>query len=271
MVHRQVMSLEKQRDFREHLKKELDSRIQKNPKYGLRAFSKHLEIDSSRLSKILKGQRPLSAPLVESLGQKLGLASKQIDIFKKHIRAPYQKSKAVADEIPMDDCYQVRMDQITLISEWQHYAILEIMKHPKFQPSLSWISEHLHQPQEIIAMAVERLKRIGLLEITADGKWKDISDGFSTHVLGDNLTSRAHRNYQIQILELSKEAIQKVSIDQRDHSTIAVATSPGKIQDAKKKIRKFRRELAEFLEDTKDQSSVYHLNIGLFPIPPQKD
>jgi uncharacterized protein (TIGR02147 family) len=264
------MSLEKQRDFREHLKKELETRIEKNPKYGLRAFSKHLDIDSSRLSKILKGQRPLSAPLVASLGEKLGLSNKQIDIFKKHIRAPYQKNAITSDDLPMDDCYQLRMDQITLISEWQHYAILEIMKHPKFQPTLAWVSEHLHQPQEIIAMAVERLKRIGLLEIKTDGSWKDISDGFSTHVLGDNLTSRAHRNYQIQILELSKEALQQVSIDQRDHSTIAVATSAAKIPEAKKKIRKFRRELAEFLEDTKDQNSVYHLNIGLFPIPPQE-
>jgi uncharacterized protein (TIGR02147 family) len=261
------MSLEKQRDFREHLKRELESRIEKNPKYGLRAFSKHLDIDSSRLSKILKGQRPLSLPLVESLGQRLGLSQKQIEVFQKHARTPYQKKTAVQDELPIDDCYQLRMDQLTLISEWQHYAILELMKHPHFEPNLSWVSEHLHQPLEVIAMAVERLKRVGLLEVTSDGSWKDISAGFSTHILGESLTSRAHRHYQTQILDLSKEALQLVPVIERDHSTIAVASSPAKLLEAKKKIRKFRRELAEFMEDTLEKTEVYHLNIGLFPIP----
>lgn len=264
------MSLEKQSDFREYLKKELSARTEKNPKYGLRAFSKHLEMDSSHLSKILKGQRPVSEVLVENIGLKLGLNESQIEKFKKHTRKPYQK-QAASFEIPQDDLYQLRVDQLALISEWQHYAILEVMKHPEFQPSVTWIAEHLHQPEEIIAMAVERLKRVGLLEVTSSGKWKDISEGFSTHVLGDNLTSRAHRNYQAQVLELSKEALYQISIDRRDHSTIAVASSPKKIQEAKARIKKFRRELAEFLEDTDEKTEVYHLNIGLFPIPSADD
>lgn len=264
------MSLEKQTDFREYLKKELAARAVKNPKYGLRAFSKHLEIDSSHLSKILKGQRPVSTSLVETLGQKLGLSDKQIEKYKKYTRKPYQKASA-SFEIPVDDLYQLRMDQLALISEWQHYAILEVMKHPDFVPDIIWISEHLHQPEEIISMAVERLKRVGLLEVSPSGKWKDVSEGFSTHVLGDNLTSRAHRNYQAQVLELSKEALYRIAIDRRDHSTIAVATSPEKIQEAKTRIKKFRRELAEFLEDTNQKTEVYHLNIGLFPIPSVED
>lgn len=259
------MSLTKQRDFKEFLQKELKTRSDKNQRYGLRAFSKFLELDSSRLSKILRGQRPISAQIVESCGAKLGLSEKQIAFYKKHLQASYKKQSLVSFE--STDFYQVKMDQIALISEWQHYAILEIMKHPDFENSVEWISRHLHQPQEIIALAIERLKRIGILTIDSSGKWLDQSEGFSTHVLGDNLSSRAHRHYQSQILELSREALNYVPIELRDHSTIAVATNQMKIQEAKTRIKKFRRELAEFLEDTDTKNEVYHLNIGLFPIP----
>ena len=107
--------------------------------------------------------------------------------------------------------------------------------------------------------------RVGLVVVEKNGRWRDASQGFSTHVLGENLTSNAHRNYQSQILDLSKAALFKVPIELRDHSTIAVASNPQKIQMAKKMLKQMRRELAEFLEDTEDKIEVYHLNFGLFP------
>jgi uncharacterized protein (TIGR02147 family) len=259
------MSLQKQKDFKEFLKKEFEKRTEKNPKYSLRAFSKHLDFDSSYLSKIFKGQRPINAELIESLGSRLGLNTTQIEKFKKYASEDQKLDLAVQES------YQLKVDQLALISEWQHYAILEIMKHPQFQPSSQWISEHLHQPEEVILLAVERLKRIGILKINNDGTWTDESHGFSTHVLGENITSRAHRTYQAQILDLSKEALYHVPIEERDHSTICVITAKDKIQDAKLKIKKFRRELAEFLEDSEQKTEVYHFNIGLFPVPQGKD
>lgn len=259
------MSLQKQKDFLEYLKKEFKSRHLKNPSYSLRAFSNHLDIDSSRLSKILKGQRPISSPLVSSLGARLGLSSAQIEKFKKGTRQPYKKNQV--QEISVDDCYQLKMDQLALISEWHHYAIMEIMKHPDFEANSAWISEQLHISEKAVEKAIDRLQRIGLLQISKDGKWKDISEGFSTHSLGYDLTSRAHRAYQAEILNLAKEALYRVPIENRDHSTIVVASNAVKLQEAKRKIKNFRRELAEFLEDCEDKKEVYHLSIGLFPIP----
>jgi transcriptional regulator with XRE-family HTH domain len=153
------MSLQKQLDFREQLKKELITRSEKNPKYGLRAFAKTLDMDSSHLSKILKGLRPLKIEMIETLAPKLGYNKKDITKF---IEFALNKN---SPEIVTDNCYHLKMDQLALISEWQHYAILEIMKHPDFQQSSEWISMHLHQPTEVIEMAIERLKRVGTIGI----------------------------------------------------------------------------------------------------------
>ncbi|MBC7740621.1 MAG: DUF4423 domain-containing protein, partial [Bdellovibrionaceae bacterium] len=61
-------------------------------------------------------------------------------------------------------------------------------------------------------------------------------------------------------------ALFRTNIHNRDHSTIVVATSPAKIQEAKLKIKQFRRQLAEFLENSESKNEIYHLSIGLFPI-----
>lgn len=264
------MSLRKQQDFREYLISEFKSRQVKNSKYSLRAYSKHLEIDSSHLSKILKGQRPLNEQLVATMGTKLGLSRPQIEKFKAGTPKPYGKNRSL-DTMELDDCYQLKLDQLALISEWHHYAIMEIMKHPRFEPRPAWLAKELQLNEDVITKAIERLKRIGLLEVQGDGSWKDISDGFSTHVLGNDLTSRAHRAYQSQVLRLANTALFRVPIERRDHSTIVVASSAKKLREAKNKIKTFRRELAEFLEDCDEKSEVYHLSISLFPLPSNPD
>lgn len=229
-------------------------------------FAKYLQIDSSRLSKILKKQRPVSPDLIEALGVRLQVSSRKIETFKVGTKKPYDKTTGSQAVIPVEEHYRLRMDQIALISEWQHYAVLELMKHEEFKPQMDWVAGQLAQPVEVIEMVVHRLQRIGILKIDDLGNWQDMSEGYSTHVLGENLTSNAHRNYQAQVLELSKQALYRTDIHKRDHSTIVVATSPGKIQEAKLRIKQFRRQLAEFLENTESKNTIYHLSIGLFPV-----
>ncbi|MBC7743463.1 MAG: TIGR02147 family protein, partial [Bdellovibrionaceae bacterium] len=215
------MGLAKQTDFSDFLNNEFSLRQKKNSKYSLRMFAKFLNIDSSRLSKILKKQRPVSEELIQQLGVRLQLSPKKIEVFISGTKKPYDKKNEMM-AIPIEQHYQLRLDQITLISEWQHYALLELMKHENFRTDKKWIAEQLGQPPEVIELVIQRLERVGLLKITDKGEWHDQSEGYSTHVLGENLTSNAHRNYQAQVLELSKQALFRTNIHNRDHSTIVV-------------------------------------------------
>ena len=55
----------------DHLKEEFETRSRKNPNYSLRAFAQSLRIDSSTLSALLRGKRPLSAKTAKRILEEL--------------------------------------------------------------------------------------------------------------------------------------------------------------------------------------------------------
>jgi len=69
----------KANSFKELLIIELLERQQRNSSYSLRAFARYLGMDHSRLSKIMRGERPVSWALARQLGPLLGLSDEQVE------------------------------------------------------------------------------------------------------------------------------------------------------------------------------------------------
>ena len=65
-------------DFATFLQRTLQERIQANPNYSLRAFSRSLGFDYSTMSKILRRKRPVGRRVAHKLGTKLGLTPEEI-------------------------------------------------------------------------------------------------------------------------------------------------------------------------------------------------
>jgi uncharacterized protein (TIGR02147 family) len=246
-------------NFRDLLKNELIQRINKNKKYSLRAFAKNIEIDPSLLSKILREQRPISIKLIEKIGPKLNLNPQEIDWFRQ-LELVAQKSKNSIQFNPIEQ------DHFEIISDWFHFAILELMNVHDFRNDFNWISKRLGIPVYEFKSAVDRLHRVGLLKVNSNGDWEDCSNNHRTFNLGPEYTSGAHRYAQKQILELSLMALEQIPIQERDHSSIMMATNLKKLNTAKMMIDKFRHDLCKFLETTDKKERIYQLSVSLFPI-----
>lgn len=249
-----------QTDFRAFLQTELIRRSRANPSYSLRAFARTLELEPSRLSKMLRGQRPINEDLVEKLGLRLGLPLKEIRQYQQPERKP---------ETPV--FRQLPFDAFEIIEDSRHDLLLELMKLKGFKTDPKWIARKLGSPLPETRALVERLERMGLLEIQSDGSWKDLSEGFSSWHPGDHLTSVAHKRAQHQALTRAQNAIETQPIETRDQSTMMMATSPEKILAAKAMIRDFRRELCAFLEDSENKTAVYQLSVSLFSLTDLKN
>jgi uncharacterized protein (TIGR02147 family) len=252
-------------DFRAFLQGELVRRCKANPRYSLRAFAQFLSVEPSRLSKMLRGQRPLRPPFIEKFGTRLGIHPSQIEAYKAKVK-PAPGAASASAKPTTQEFRQLSLDTFEAIADWRHYAILELMKVKGFRPDARWVAKALGGSLHEIRDCIERLVRVGLLEVAADGGWQDRSEGASTHVLGENYTSYAHRKAQEEILQLAIHALHRIPIEQRDQSSMMMATHTGKIQEAKLMIKRFRRELAQFLEDVPEKNVVFQLGVSLFPL-----
>ncbi len=249
-------------DFRLFLKEEFARKCKRNPKFSLRAFASLLEIESSALSKILNGKRRLTPQMVMRLGKKLNLGPKELSRFSIVPNQNYGDTSYL-------EFQQLTLDQFSVIADWYHYAIHELVKLNSFKSNTQWISKTLKISIAEASSATERLIRLGYLEKTENGQLVNKSGPLTT--VGNKFSGVAFRKLQKQILEKALEALEEIPMDKRSQTSMTMAISTKKLNQAKKKIDKFRRELSEFLEE--DQNSldaVYHLGISLYPVTKDK-
>jgi uncharacterized protein (TIGR02147 family) len=246
----------KTNDFRSYLQQELIRRCDRNPNYSLRSFAKTLDISSSALSGILSGKRPLTEKMTVRLAAALSLPVEAIETFRESHRRSAEESSV----------QQLTLDAFACISEWYHLAILELIRTRTFQPDAAYVARALGLNRAQVNTAVERLQRVGLLRIEADGRWVDCSAGGKLTAIQEDLTTAAAKLLQKRILELGIEAINEVPVERRSNTAMTVAVDAKDLPEARKRIQKFRRELANFFEKSSSPEHVYHLAIALYPL-----
>ena len=250
-------------NFRLYLQEVLLNRCRDNPRYSLRAFAKSLNVSPSALSAMLNGKRPITENAKRRLGLGLGLSLTEISEFNSGRQQRRRRHPVGA--IPSPDFQQVAIDTFAIISDWQHYAILELLKIQGFQSKPAWIASRLGVTTSEINIAIERLLRVELLERGKNGKLKDRTSGFTTD-LRDGLTSEAHKRFQQQALRKAIEAISSVPLELRDNTSITMAINSKDLPIAREQIKDFRRELCRTLESTKTPDEVYQVTISLIPL-----
>ncbi len=248
-------------DYRLWLCDEFTARCKRNPSYSIRSFSNLLKIDSSSLSKILSGSRKLSPKKLSSYIDIIGADPKKREALLRYASIKSKKNNHI--EPAVDAEYrQMTIDAFEVISEWYHYAILELTYVKNFKSLPSWIASKLGVSTDEVKIAIERLTRLGLLKII-NGKYVK-SENFTTN-FSEGVTSNAHKIFQKKVLEQALDAIDAIPAEEKDITSITMAIDEKKLSDAKKLIKKFRRDLCEFMEDG-DQTKVYNLAIQLYPI-----
>jgi uncharacterized protein (TIGR02147 family) len=243
--------------FRLWLQKQFAERCKKNARYSLRAFAKFLELDASSLSQILSGKRRLSKKATLNMCEKLSASYTDLNRFG-----------LVQDTMTTDTNYlQMNVDTFTAISDWYHYAILELTYVDGFKNDPKWIARKLSITNEEAKIAVERLKRLGLL-LDENGSIKKSSKGLTNNGLIN--TSGAHKELQKQVITKALAAVDECHQDEKDITSMTMAIDTKNLEKARLLIQKFRRDLCELLEDG-SQAEVYNLGIQLYPITSKQE
>ncbi len=220
------------------LREELTRRLRLNPRYSLRAFARHLGVSPSYVSLVMNGKRRPANGALKKLALKLGVQ-------------------------PNAEFNALTKPNYTVIADWYHYAILELITLPKFTPSFAHIATALGITQIQAKMALERLLELQLLKKSKGDRYE------LTHRNNSNINNElalvARKNMQRQLLELALRALDEVPLTERDHSSMTMAIDSRRLTEARERIKKFRRELCDFLQASPNKDSVYTLSVALYP------
>ncbi|MEQ1665442.1 MAG: TIGR02147 family protein [Bdellovibrionales bacterium] len=246
-----------QSDLRALLQDELIKRIQKNRKYSLRSFAKALNVDPSSLSQFLRGKRSLSQKNKVSIIQKLALHPSQIS---KSISIYSDSSSDVTETV----AHNLALDAFTLIADWYHYAIFELISIQNFKADTKWIAQQLSISTIEVADALERLKRLELISIDSKGTITTTESLVST--AGNPFTAAAFRKLQKQVLEMAIVALEETPMEYRDQSSMTMAINSNRINEAKDYLKKFRRKFCAQLQNDSKRDAVYQLSLSFYPL-----
>lgn len=253
-----------QNNFRDLLRTELVERIKRNPGYSLRAFARSLGVSPATISIVISGKKPVTLSLIRKVAPALKLTAEKVKNYQLELIQPTEVRRGQKN-------YQtVELDQVAIISDWYHYAILNLMRTTGFKPKPLWISRRLGIKPVEAQMALERLIRVGLLSVSQDGKLTDVSNGFTSHIKVDRTTQPAREN-QRQFFELSRKAIDDVEYSNRSHTGVTLAFNLKDLARAKEMIAEFRRKFHETFDQSGNADAVYHLCLGLFPLSKEKN
>jgi uncharacterized protein (TIGR02147 family) len=237
------------------LNQELVKRAKKNPAYSLRAFAKSLNMDSSTLSSLLRNKRPLSAKMASKI-------LKILDIDESQKKEIFLASLARGVELKDKTQFQnLDEDVFEAISSWEHFAILSLLTVKGFRPNVKAIGARLNIGTGVVIDALRRLEKLGLIA-KENGVLKVTNKNLTTT---HEMPSRAVREANKQYIEKALYSLEHHSVEDRDMTGITMAVSKKKLKEAKKIIKKFRREICETLED-EETDDVYRLNVQLFPL-----
>ncbi len=241
------------------LRKEFVRRCKSNAAYSMRAYAKFLGVDQSLLSKILNGQRTLSRSLVEKIAAKLKMKPSAIAhiIQSRHAIVPIEYN-------------QLADDEVSLLAEWSHFAILELVKTKDFKFDTKWMANRLGLRPTEIEDSVERLLRMKFIKVD-DGQLSLLKP--NNNWTNTTATTVAKQELQRSLLKKAEQAVESIPFDVRENMSLTVAVRSDRMPEFKEKLRQIRDELDAYFQPAEDEpkfDEVYQLTVSLFPLTQNK-
>jgi uncharacterized protein (TIGR02147 family) len=247
-------------DFKTYLREELILRSQRNPAYSLRRFAKSIGVSPSFLSKVLNGQRRVTDKVLHKISTNLNLEFALVQRFRTG-------EDQTSDPQPVPEFNNLDLEYFKIISDWYHYALIELTNVAEFKNCPEWISTRLGITINQAKSAIERLLKLKLLEMK-DGTLQPTTGGNTT--TKNEFTHLAFKKMQNDLLQKAAHSLWNEELELRDHTSICMAIDPADIPEVKKRLAKVRREICQFLErpqkKIKKPTQVYNLSLSFFSL-----
>ncbi|HUP58211.1 MAG TPA: TIGR02147 family protein [Bdellovibrionota bacterium] len=259
-------------NYRSFLKSVLADRISRNRRYSLRAMAGQLEIAQSTLCDVLKGNKKLSTETAARIARRLELGESESEYFFLLVQFESTADPAFKDTLlrrarmlnPGIAHHDLSVDAFKVIADWQHMAIYEFFEAAPegFEPSEA--ARRLGIKTVEAEAALERLKRLELVD-------QDPGTGRYSRVQGPFLAvsaipNEALRSFHRQMLQKAIETLETQSTSEKAIGTETFAFDPSQLEEAKRIQEECFQKMSALAAKGKARREVYHLGIQFFRI-----
>lgn len=258
--------------YRELLNDFLEAKKKEHEKFSHRYFISKLGVKSSGfLSEVINGKRSISNTHITILIGLLSLKHEQASYFESLVH--FNQAKHPEDREyyfrkmigfkPLK-IQKIQPSQFEYYSSWYHTAIRELLWFEKKKTTPAQIAKRL-MPSISISDAqssLQLLLNLGFIKKDQNGyKISDI-------IVSSDKETRAIEilKYQEVTIDLAREALHKISPEQRDISTVSFSLSKEGFDKIKELVKSTRTRALKIAQQDSNEEKVYQFNIQFFPM-----
>lgn len=260
------------KDYRDFLRREYLKRADKNRRYSLRAFAKHIGVTSGYLTDIFKLRKNLSLEKATEVAHRLKLDKKSFKLFYLLVQRELTKDCMMKAEFSKDlrrenlsiERVQLPLDHNKAFARWYIPAILALSSLPGFVLTESSIASKLDLSDCDVVEALDILLSLNLLKIEENGSYTrtpqhlNISSEDPHSVLQD---------YHSQLLKLATKSLKTQTNKEKFIGSETFCFSPAQIKEANEIINNCLDSLLVLSEmHHPTATDIYTVSVQLFRV-----
>lgn len=258
-------------DYRAYLRDHYQARKERDAFFSYRHMAARTGVDAGWIAKVLSGQEHLSRRSLPAFANLCGLSGRETEYFAALValaKAKGTQERAEAFEQVMAIKSPARTTlaerQLAFYSRWWHAPVRSLLSLLGRGASPERISKLLHPRVSTaeVESSIRLLSDLGLVRQNPSG-W-ELVDAFVTSP--PEGAKAAVRNYQAQVLDLAKEALESLAPEHRDISTLTLSFDSRDIGLVRERLAALRDSLIQLSSEAKRPDTVYQINLQVFPL-----
>lgn len=240
-----------------------------NPNFSVQMLARKTKVlKRSLLSLIFTGKRRLSEDKIYPLCKALGMSKEENQFVHSLVRFnscknPQETSKLLTQVLmgrPIRPTLQG--DRKILLTKWYYIPLLELIKIPGFKNEPQWIVSRFRKKLHLSEVREALLLFESLRLITkVDDQWTVNEKILSS---SHDIPSKAIQAYHDTLLNISRETLSSIPVDQREFLAVTLPVTKAEVQDIKDELRKLCQKIVLNRPPEVEFQEVASLNIQFY-------
>lgn len=225
------------------------------------------------ITQILQGKKNVSPQLAEKLADLSCFQGRSRQFFFALIEYTQAKSHD-NKKLCLDRMIALQMEEgrtllplhYDLCKQWYYPVIRELVRIVPVTDNFAQIAGMVSPPitERSVEVAMRELERMGL--IARNNKRCYVQTDLMI-TFGDGWKSVVVREFQLQAIELQKQAFERYPAEEREIANATLCMSKERAAIVMQRLQAFRKEIMSLvMSDPREPEQVFQLNIGFFPL-----